>query len=40
MNPSVTLAAGSYTFSLTVTDNSQATSAADTVRITVNPVRR
>ncbi len=37
VSPSVTLAAGSHTFTLVVTDNSGATSAADTVTITVNP---
>ena len=37
VSPTVTLAAGSYTFTLVVTDNSGATSAADTVTITVNP---
>ncbi len=36
VSPSVTLAAGSHTFTLVVTDNNGATSAADTVNITVN----
>ena len=36
VSPTVTLAAGSHTFSLVVTDNQGATSAADTVLITVN----
>ena len=36
VSPAVTLAAGSYTFTLVVTDNSGATSAADTVSVTVN----
>jgi hypothetical protein len=36
-SPSVTLAAGSHTFTLVVTDNSGASSVADTVRIAINP---
>ncbi len=36
LSPSVNLAAGSYTFSLVVTDNDGASSAADTVSVTVN----
>ena len=35
-NPTVTLSAGTYTFTLVVTDNSGATSAPDTVTVTVN----
>ncbi len=37
VSPTVTLAAGSYTFTLVVTDNAGASSAADTVNVTVNP---
>ena len=37
VSPSVTLVPGSYTFSLAVTDNDGASSAPDTVTITVNP---
>ena len=37
VSPTVTLAAGSYTFTLVVTDNNSASSAPDTVLITVNP---
>ena len=36
VSPTVTLAAGSYEFFLTVTDNDNVSSAADTVKITVN----
>lgn len=36
VKPAVTLAAGSYTFTLIVTDNAGAASAADTVKVTVN----
>ncbi len=36
-SPTVTLTAGKYTFTLVVTDNNGASSAADTVVITVNP---
>ena len=36
-SPTVTLAAGSYTFTLVVTDNNGASSAADRVNVTVNP---
>jgi len=35
-NPTVTLGAGTYTFTLVVTDNAGASSAPDTVQITVN----
>ena len=35
--PSVTLSAGSYQFSLVVTDNDGGSSSADTVNVTVNP---
>ncbi len=37
VSPTVNLAAGSYTFTLIVTDNAGATSAPDTVAITVDP---
>ncbi len=37
VSPTVNLAAGSYTFNLVVTDNNGASSAADTVNVTVNP---